>query len=230
VENVFYGSSPIPYLKSVEDPHDELSPKHRWTFRFTTRQMQSRLKGYVKGGFRGVKVRRRGMSPRVVDAVVVGSYLISLLNHADRVAIACQAQLVNIIAPILTEPGGRAWRQTIFHPFAQAARLARGRVLRLLVDSPLYATERFGEVPLLHATATYDDATGDLCVFAVNRSATEPMPLRVDLRGFGGLQVAEHSVLADEDLQDCQDDQYEPGCHRLRGDVLQPAQSREEWR
>ena len=50
----------------------------------------------------------------VVDAVVVGSYLISLLNHADRVAIACQAQLVNIIAPILTEPGGRAWRQTIF--------------------------------------------------------------------------------------------------------------------
>jgi alpha-N-arabinofuranosidase len=137
----------------------------------------------------------------VLDAVVVGSYLISLLNHADRVAVACQAQLVNIIAPILTEPGGRAWRQTIFHPFAQAARLARGRVLRLLVDSPLYATERFGEVPLLHATATFDDATGDLCLFAVNRSTIETMPLSVDLRGFGDLQVGEHSVLADDDLQ-----------------------------
>jgi alpha-N-arabinofuranosidase len=137
----------------------------------------------------------------VADAVVVGSYLISLLNHADRVAIACQAQLVNIIAPILTEPGGRAWRQTIFHPFAQAARLARGRVLRSLLESPLYATERFGEVPLLHATATFDDETGDLCLFAVNRSTTETLPLTTDLRAFGSMRVAEHSVLADDDLQ-----------------------------
>jgi alpha-N-arabinofuranosidase len=137
----------------------------------------------------------------VVDAVVVGSYLISLLNHADRVAIACQAQLVNIIAPILTEPGGKAWRQTIFHPFAQTARLARGRVLRPLVETPLYATERFGEVPVLHATATFDDATGDLCLFVVNRSTTETLPLTADLRGFGALQVSEHSVLADDDLQ-----------------------------
>jgi alpha-N-arabinofuranosidase len=137
----------------------------------------------------------------VVDAVVVGSYLISLLNHADRVAVACQAQLVNIIAPIMTEPGGRAWRQTIFHPFAQAARLARGRVLRPLVESSNYATERFGEVPMLHATATFDDDTGDLCLFAVNRSTTETLPLTADVRGFGALQVAEHSVLADDDLQ-----------------------------
>ena len=137
----------------------------------------------------------------VVDAVVVGSYLISLLNHADRVAIACQAQLVNTIAPILTEPGGRAWRQTIFHPFAQAARLARGRVLRPLIESSHYATERFGEVPLLHATATFDDDSGDLCLFAVNRSTTGTLPLAADVRGFGALRVAEHSVLADDDLQ-----------------------------
>jgi len=137
----------------------------------------------------------------VVDAVVVGSYLISLLNHADRVAIACQAQLVNIIAPIMTEPGGRAWRQTIFHPFAQAARLARGRVLRPLIESSHHGTERFGEVPLLHATATFDDDTGDLCLFAVNRSTTETLPLTADVRGFGALQIAEHSVLADDDLQ-----------------------------
>jgi alpha-L-arabinofuranosidase len=137
----------------------------------------------------------------VVDAVVVGSYLISLLNHADRVTVACQAQLVNIIAPILTEPGGRAWRQTIFHPFAQTARLARGRVLSPLIESSLYPTERFGEVPMLHATATFDDDTGDLCLFAVNRSTTETLPLTADLRGFGAMRVAEHSVLADDDLQ-----------------------------
>src|SRR5919112_4257346 len=62
----------------------------------------------------------------VTDAAVVGSLLITLLNHADRVGMACQAQLVNVIAPIRTEPGDRAWRQTIFHPFAQAAAHARG--------------------------------------------------------------------------------------------------------
>ena len=66
----------------------------------------------------------------VADAVVVGSLLITLLRHTDRVTIACQAQLVNVIAPIRTEPGGPAWRQTIFHPFALTARLARGTVLR----------------------------------------------------------------------------------------------------
>jgi alpha-N-arabinofuranosidase len=136
----------------------------------------------------------------VVDAVVVGSYLISLLNHAERVAIACQAQLVNIIAPILTEPGGRAWRQTIFYPFAQAARLARGQVLRTLLTSPTHHTARFGEVPLVHATATYDDDTGDVCLFAVNRSTTDAQPLTADLRPMGAMRIAEHSVLADDDL------------------------------
>ena len=54
----------------------------------------------------------------VTDAVVVGNLLISPLRHADRVAVACLAQLVNVIAPMMTEPGGPAWRQTTFHPFA----------------------------------------------------------------------------------------------------------------
>jgi alpha-N-arabinofuranosidase len=55
-------------------------------------------------------------------------------------------------------------------------------------------------VPTLHATATWDEDTGDVCLFAVNRSTTDPLPLTADLRGFGGLEVAEHSVLADDDL------------------------------
>ena len=72
VENVFYGAKPTPYLQSVDDPYDNLSPKHRWTFRFTTRQIRAKLKGYVNGRFLGVKVKRRGISPRVVDAIVRG--------------------------------------------------------------------------------------------------------------------------------------------------------------
>ena len=137
----------------------------------------------------------------VTDAVVVGSMLIALLRHADRIAIACLAQLVNVIAPIMTEPGGPAWRQTTFHPFAQAAKYARdARVLTVNVSSPTYHTARYGEVPLLHATAVVG-ADGSVTIFAVNRSQHEALPLEVDLRGLDPdpTQVLEHSVLANDD-------------------------------
>ncbi|MDT0479400.1 arabinosylfuranosidase ArfA [Streptomyces doebereineriae] len=135
----------------------------------------------------------------VTDAVVFGSLLIALLRHADRVTSASLAQLVNVIAPIMTEPGGPAWRQTTFYPFAQASAYGRGTVLRVEVDSPTYATARFGDVPLLHATAVTDDENGDITVFAVNRSQTDALPLEIDLRGVDAGVVVEHLVLADGD-------------------------------
>jgi alpha-N-arabinofuranosidase len=138
----------------------------------------------------------------VTDAVVVGSLLIALLRHADRIAIACLAQLVNVIAPIMTEPGGPAWRQTTFFPFAQAARhacAAGAKVLTVNAESPTCQTQQHGEAPLLHATAIIDDA-GVLTIFAVNRSQHEALPLEVDLRGLPTLtDVIEHSVLTDAD-------------------------------
>ncbi|MEV6796384.1 alpha-N-arabinofuranosidase [Streptomyces sp. NPDC051320] len=134
----------------------------------------------------------------VTDAVVFGSLLIALLRHADRVTVACLAQLVNVIAPIMTEPGGPAWRQTTFFPFAQASRYGRGTVLDVRVDSPAYPTQRYGDVDLLHATAVQAD-DGTVTVFAVNRSRTEALPLTVDLRGTSVGSLAEHSVLADAD-------------------------------
>ncbi|MGY1456199.1 arabinosylfuranosidase ArfA [Streptomyces sp. SS8] len=135
----------------------------------------------------------------VTDAVVLGSLLITLLRHADRVAVACLAQLVNVIAPIMTEPGGPAWRQTTFFPFAQASRHGRGRVLEVRVQSPAYTTAKYGEVPLLHATAVRDEATGAVTVFAVNRGRHAALPLEAALHGLDLERVAEHSVLADAD-------------------------------
>jgi len=138
----------------------------------------------------------------VTDAVVVGSLIIALLRHADRVAIACLAQLVNVIAPIMTEPGGPAWRQTTFFPFAQAAKHARAagaKVLTVNAESPTYQTQKHGAAPLLHATAIIDNA-GEVTIFAVNRSQHEALPLEVDLRGLSGLTtVIEHSILTDAD-------------------------------
>lgn len=136
----------------------------------------------------------------VADAVVVGNLLISLLRHSDRVMAACQAQLVNVIAPIRSEPGGPAWRQTIFHPFALTSRLARGHVLRVEIASPNYSTARFGDVPVVDAVATHDPDTGDIVVFAVNRHQSEPVELRVAIAPFGDVEVAEAWTICDADM------------------------------
>ncbi|WP_203580693.1 arabinosylfuranosidase ArfA [Microbacterium hibisci] len=126
----------------------------------------------------------------VVDAVVVGGLLISLLNHADRVRAASLAQLVNVIAPIMTEPGGPAWRQTIFYPFADASRLSQSEVLDLALAAPTYTTERYGEVPAVDAAATWDAATGRTSVFLVNR-IEEPVTVSVDVRALTVTAIAE---------------------------------------
>lgn len=125
------------------------------------------------------------------DAVVVGNLLIALLRHSDRVTVACQAQLVNVIAPIMTEPGGRAWRQTIFHPFSLTSRMAKGTVLRVEPSSPTYRTQRYGAVPVLDAVATHDEDTGEVTLFAVNRDTSGPVELTVGLSSFGALTVLE---------------------------------------
>lgn len=135
----------------------------------------------------------------VADAVVVGGLLISLLRHSDRVGVACLAQLVNVIAPIMTAPDGPAWRQTIFHPFALTSRLASGVVLRVEPQSETYTTARYGEVPLLDATATYDEGTGEVIVFALNRSTDAPLTLASSLTGFGELEVAESWLIGGGD-------------------------------
>jgi alpha-L-arabinofuranosidase len=134
----------------------------------------------------------------VMDAVVVGSLLISLLKHADRVKAACLAQLVNVIAPIMTEPGGPAWRQTIFFPFAITARLAQGTVLRLVVESPSYDTAAYGSAPLVDAVASIND-DGAVSVFLVNRSQDGPTIVSIDIGSLGPVQLGESITLADDD-------------------------------
>lgn len=132
------------------------------------------------------------------DAVVVGSLLVTMLRRCDRVRAACLAQLVNVIAPIMTEPGGPAWRQATFHPFAEASRYGRGQVLQAAVSSPEHDTTRHGRIPTLHATAVRGD-DGHLTVFAVNRSATEPMTLTLDVGDLATAGPFTHTALSDTD-------------------------------
>ena len=74
LENSFVGSKPVPYLKGVPDPYDDVSPYHRWTVKLTAARMQSALSRYLKGGkLKGIKVNRRGVSPRIVYATIIST-------------------------------------------------------------------------------------------------------------------------------------------------------------
>ena len=146
------------------------------------------------------------------DALALGGACISLLNHADRVKAGCLAQLVNAIAPIMTETGGPAWRQTIFYPFAQFSNFGRGRVLRTQVDSPTYAASYFDPrgkqdlifplpaVPYLKLAAVHDDRADRLTLFALNRNLNEEIALHVTAEGFSGLVVEQALQLHEPDL------------------------------
>lgn len=134
------------------------------------------------------------------DALAVGGLLISLLRHADRVKAACLAQLVNVIAPIMTERGGRAWRQTIFHPFATASRIARGAAYDAVVAGPVTATGRYGEVEALDAVVTWDEQAATGSLLALNRSLTEALDVTAALGGLGASRVVAARILAPEDL------------------------------
>ena len=91
------------------------------------------------------------------DALLVGSLLLSLLRHSDRVKIACLAQLVNVIAPIFTEQNGEAWAQTIFYPFMQVSNHGRGIALRTECSSPKYDSKNFTDVPYLDSMVVYNE-------------------------------------------------------------------------
>lgn len=137
-----------------------------------------------------------------LDAVVFGDLMITLLQHADRVRSASLAQLVNVIAPIMTEPGGPAWRQTTFFPFSITARLAQGRAVRVPLESASFRSDRFGDVAALNAVATVDDEGATL--FVVNRSTTDAGALRLDLAPLAAalgreLRVVESHLLHEDD-------------------------------
>lgn len=135
------------------------------------------------------------------DALCVGGMLIELLNHADRVKIACLAQVVNVIGAIMTEAGGPAWRQTIFHPFAMASANGRGTVLQAQVDSPVYDCRERQGAPVLKLSAVHKPETGELVLFALNRNLDQPLEIEADLRAFPQLQVTEWSALLHDDLK-----------------------------
>jgi alpha-N-arabinofuranosidase len=136
------------------------------------------------------------------DALLVGCILITFLKHADRVKMACMAQLVNVIAPIMTENGGRAWKQTIFYPYLHASIYGRGVVLNPVVKSPVYDSKDFTDVPYLESAAVYNEENNELTIFAVNRHLEQSLLLDCDARSFDDYQITEHIVLEHDNVKE----------------------------
>jgi alpha-L-arabinofuranosidase len=134
------------------------------------------------------------------DALLVGSMLITMIRHADRIKIACLAQLVNVIAPIMTSDTG-AWRQTIFYPYMHASTLGNGVVLNTLVKAPVYESKTYGEASYLDAVMIFNEELEELTLLAVNKNLEEGLLIECDLRQYQGYQVVEHLVLTHEDLK-----------------------------
>lgn len=192
------------FIESVVATADHVAAKRRSRKRINLAFDEWNV--WYQHDFAGRDGEALGEAPRLIedtfnatDAVVVGGLLVSLLRHADRVAIANQAQLANVIGLIRTEPGGPAWRQTIFHPFAVTARLARGTALRTELTGPRHDTRQFGDVDSVATAATWDAETGALAVFAVNRRPDEPVTLDVRLAAFPGATSATVLTVHDDD-------------------------------
>lgn len=129
-----------------------------------------------------------------IDTLVVGCMLNTLLRNADVVKIACLAQLVNVIAPIMTEPGGGAWVQGIYYPFLYASAYGRGMSLKTEVEVPGYTCAARENVPYLDCAAV-EDNSGAVTLFLINRSETDAIDGSVLLDGFEGLAHASHVTL-----------------------------------
>ncbi len=133
------------------------------------------------------------------DALLVGGMLITMLKHCDRVKMACLAQLVNVIAPIMTVNGGSSWRQTIFYPYMHVSNYGRGVALNPIVSAPQYDTTDFTDVPVLESAAVYNEENDELTIFALNRDLENNLNLECSIRGFQGLKIKEHIVLQSND-------------------------------
>jgi len=135
------------------------------------------------------------------DALLIGLMLITLMKHSDRVKMACLAQLVNVIAPIMTEENGPAWKQTIYYPYLHASKYGRGIALQPVLSSPKHDTIDFTDVTDIESIAVYNEENDEVTIFAVNRNLTEDIVLTCDVRSFEGVKIIEHIVLENNDMK-----------------------------
>ena len=134
------------------------------------------------------------------DALLVGGFLNTLIRNADRVKLACLAQLINVIAPITTNANG-LFLHTIYYPYSWALQFARGSVLSVLVESPTYEVSGMGQVPYLDVAGTMDPGTGKVSVFVLNRDLSKAHTVELHWQDKAPARVLSSSLLTGDDLK-----------------------------
>jgi len=136
------------------------------------------------------------------DALLVGSLLITLIKNSDRVKMACLAQLVNVIAPIMTEIDGGSWVQPIFYPYMHASLYGRGEALKVNLECGKYDCAKFMDVPFIDSVAVKNHEDNTLTIFALNRNLHEDIQLECDLRSLDVENCIEHIAMEGNELKD----------------------------
>ena len=152
------------------------------------------------------------------DGLLVGLMLITFLKHADRVKMGCLAQLVNVIAPIMTDNEGGAFRQSIYYPFQHVSKYGRGVALRPVISSTKHDTKNHMDVTDVEAIPVYNEEQGELTIFAVNRNTEEDSMFEVDLRSFKDYKVIEFIVMENDDMK---------ASNSLKGENVYPVTKKE---
>jgi alpha-L-arabinofuranosidase len=134
------------------------------------------------------------------DALLVGGLINSLIRNADRVKLACLAQLINVIAPIMTNSSSML-RQTIYYPYSWALQFARGSVLNLLVDSPGYEVSGMGQVPYLDVAGTRDPDSGKVALFVLNRDLSKAHAVEINWQDQAPARALSSVLLTGDDLK-----------------------------
>jgi alpha-L-arabinofuranosidase len=134
------------------------------------------------------------------DALLVGGIVNTLLRNADRVKISCLAQLVNVIAPIMTNANGM-FRQTIYYPYAWALQHAHGEVLNVMVQSPTYEAAQMDPVPYLDVAATLDKKSGQTSLFILNRDLAKARQVEIVWEDSAPSRMLNSWVLTGDDLK-----------------------------
>ena len=148
------------------------------------------------------------------DALLVGGLINSLIRHSDRVKVACLAQLVNVIAPIMTNSNG-ILRQTIYYPYAWALQYARGSALSVMPEGPGYRVDKlgmpiengglpvpgFGQVAYVDISATLDAEKKTATLFLFNRDIEKPQDVEVVWRDVTPSAVTAFQTITGPDLK-----------------------------
>lgn len=132
------------------------------------------------------------------DALVVAQWMNVFLRKSDVIKIACLAQVVNVIAPVMTTRDSLL-KQTIYYPFMLFSKLASGVALDVAVKAPMHETVKYGEMPLLDVSASYDEASGTQAVFIVNRSQSESQPVQIQWQDLKPKRISAVHQLAGND-------------------------------